>query len=114
SDEIYHNMTYGEVETETALKTSPHAVILNSFSKYFLMPGWRLGWVVAPEDLVGSYEALLANSFVSPPALAQFAALEAFNCRDELNATVEEYAENRRILLEELPKAGITRLCPAE
>ena len=114
SDEIYHGMTYDNIEATCALSINDSAIIINSFSKYFLMAGWRLGWVVSPPELTRSYESLVQNFFVSPPALAQYAALEAFNCKDELDATVAEYAENRKIMLAELPKAGFTRICPVE
>ncbi len=115
SDEIYHGITYDGLKVDTALSTNLDAIVINSFSKYFLMPGWRLGWVVAPEWLCPSMEAMLQNFFVSPPALAQFAALAAFDCQDELNAVVtEKYAVNRRIFLEGLSRAGFTGLCPAE
>lgn len=113
SDEIYHGMSYN-AKTATALAMSDSAIVVNSFSKYFLMAGWRLGWVVAPADLVRSYESLVQHFFVSPPALAQHAALEVFNCKDELDSTVAEYAQNRAIMLEALPKIGFSHICPAE
>lgn len=114
SDEIYHGMTYGGIKAACALEYSESPVIVNSFSKYYLMAGWRLGWVVAPPELARSYESLVQNFFVSPPALPQYAALEVFNCKDELEATIAEYAENREIMLRELPKAGFSQLCPAD
>lgn len=114
SDEIYHNMTYTENKGVSALSLNDHVIVINSFSKYFLMAGWRLGWVVAPPELQRSYESLVQNFFVSPPALAQHAAWKVFDCRDILDATVREYAENRAIMLRELPEAGFTQLCPAE
>lgn len=114
SDEIYHNVTYTGNKGKTSLSLGDDTIVLNSFSKYFLMAGWRLGWVVSPPDLVRSYESLVQSFFVSPPALQQYAALKVFDCRDELDATVQEYAENREILLRELPKAGFTKLCPIE
>lgn len=113
SDEIYHNMTYN-VEVESALAMSDKAIVINSFSKYFLMAGWRLGWVVAPPELLRSYESLVQNFFVSPPSLAQYAALEVFKSKDELDRTVEEYATNRGIVLDALRDIGFTEICPAQ
>jgi aspartate/methionine/tyrosine aminotransferase len=114
SDEIYHGMVYDGVKTPSARSLSNESIIINSFSKYYLMPGWRLGWVVSPPDLVRSYESLLQSFFVSPPALPQHAALKVFDCIDELDATVQEYDTNRKIMLEALPKAGFSQLSPAE
>ncbi len=113
SDEIYHGITY-ETPAETVLKLSRDAIVINSFSKYFCMTGWRLGWMVLPEDLIRPTECLAQNMFVSPSALSQHAAVEVFNCRNELDANVARYAENRRILLEELPAAGFDRFAPAD
>jgi aspartate/methionine/tyrosine aminotransferase len=89
-------------------------VVVNSFSKYFAMTGWRLGWLVLPEALVAPVERLAQNMFVSPPALPQYAALAAFDCRDRLDAYVAGYARNRELLLERLPEAGFDRLAPAD
>ncbi|MEE8444666.1 MAG: aminotransferase class I/II-fold pyridoxal phosphate-dependent enzyme, partial [Alphaproteobacteria bacterium] len=100
SDEIYHGITYG-VRAETAAALSGDAVIINSFSKYFSMTGWRLGWMVVPEDQLRAVESLAQNFFISPPTLSQIAAVAAFDCRDELDANVARYAENRALLLEE-------------
>lgn len=113
SDEIYHGITY-ETPAETVLKLSRDAIVINSFSKYFCMTGWRLGWMVLPDDLIRPIECLAQNMFVSSSALSQRAAIEVFNCRDELDANVARYAENRRILLKELPAAGFDRLAPAD
>ncbi len=113
SDEIYHGITYGR-PAETALKAAPDAIVINSFSKYFSMTGWRLGWMVMPEDLSRSVECLAQNLFISPPTLSQLAAVKAFDCRDELDANVARYAANRKVLLEELPKAGFDKLAPAD
>ena len=113
SDEIYHGISYGTGES-TVLAHDPRAVAINSFSKYFAMTGWRLGWTVVPEDIAGAVERLAQNLFISPPALAQHAALAAFECRDELDARVAAYARNRRLLLERLPQAGFGRLAPAD
>lgn len=116
SDEIYHGITYGR-PAETALKVAPDApdaIVINSFSKYFSMTGWRLGWMVVPEDLSRSVECLAQNLFISPPTLSQLAAVTVFECRDELDANVARYAANRKVLLEELPKAGFDKLAHAE
>lgn len=113
SDEIYHGITYGRPAT-TALSVGDEAVVVNSFSKYFSMMGWRLGWAVVPEDLLLSVERLAQNLFISAPTLSQKAALAVFDCRDELDANVARYARNRDLLLSELPKAGFDRLAPAE
>ncbi len=115
SDEIYHGITYDPAVTlGTAVATSPSAVVVNSFSKYFSMTGWRLGWMVLPPDLLEPIERLAQNLTIAPGTLAQHAALAAFDCHDELRANVARYAENRRILLDGLPAAGIDRLAPAD
>jgi aspartate/methionine/tyrosine aminotransferase len=113
SDEIYHGITFGE-KAETALAFTNDAVIINSFSKYFSMTGWRLGWMVLPEEMLRSAECLSQNLFISPPTLSQYAAMAAFDCYNELDANVAGYAKNRTLLLEKLPKAGFTKLAPAE
>jgi len=113
SDEIYHGITYGS-RAVTAAAFDPGALVINSFSKYFSMTGWRLGWVVLPEDMVRPVERLTQNLFISPPTLAQHAAVAAFDCRDELDGNVARYARNRELLLRELPAAGFDRLAPAE
>ncbi len=113
SDEIYHGITYGESAT-SMLAYGGGAIVLNGFSKYFCMTGWRLGWMVIPEDLLRPIERLAQNLYISPPNLSQRAAIAAFGCREELDANVAVYAENRRILLEALPKAGIRDMAPAD
>jgi aspartate/methionine/tyrosine aminotransferase len=113
SDEIYHGITYGRAAT-TAAAGLPDAIVVNSFSKYFSMTGWRLGWLVVPADLVKPIERLAQNLFISPPALSQRAALAAFDCREELEANVARYARNRDLLLHELPRAGLANLSRAE
>src|SRR5262249_22249176 len=97
-----------------ALATSQDVIVVNSFSKYFSMTGWRLGWMVVPPDMLRAIECLAQNLFISPPALAQHAAIAAFDCHDELQANVARYAENRALLLEELPRAGIDKFAPAD
>jgi aspartate/methionine/tyrosine aminotransferase len=113
SDEIYHGITYGMTPT-TALALGNDAIVINSFSKYFSMTGWRLGWMIVPEDLLRPVECLAQNLFISPPTLPQIAASEVFDCRDELEANVRRYAENRALLLRQLPQAGFDRLAPAD
>ncbi len=114
SDEIYHGVTYGENKGDSILQFTQNGIVVNSFSKYFLMPGWRLGWAVLPEDLVPSFEALAGSFFISPSAIAQHAALEVFEHKAALDAEVERYRINRDILLAELPECGFDDLAPAE
>ena len=113
SDEIYHGITFHH-RADTAAGLSEEAIVINSFSKYFSMTGWRLGWMVVPEDLMRPVESLAQNLFISPPTLSQVAAVAAFECRDELEANVARYAANRELLLRELPAAGFTDLAPAD
>jgi aspartate/methionine/tyrosine aminotransferase len=108
SDEIYHGITYG-MPAATALAYSDDAIVINSFSKYYSMTGWRLGWMVVPRDLIRGVEVLAQNLFISPPTLPQLAAVPAFESRDELDANVRRYHENRDLLLALLPKAGFER-----
>ena len=113
SDEIYHGITYG-APAETILKSGQDAIVVNSFSKYFSMTGWRLGWMVVPPDLMRAIECLAQNLFISPPAISQHAALAVFDCTDELDANVRKYAANRALLLAELPKAGFDKMASAD
>jgi aspartate/methionine/tyrosine aminotransferase len=113
SDEVYHGITYGE-PAESIVALDDHAIAVNSFSKYFSMTGWRLGWMVLPADLVRPVERLAQNLFISPPTLSQRAAVAAFSATSELAAKVEAYARNRDLLLQELPKAGFNKLAPAD
>ena len=113
SDEIYHGITYEEPAC-SALAFTNDAIVINSFSKYFSMTGWRLGWMVIPDSLVRAVECLAQNLFISPPTLSQLAAVEAFDCREELDANVEKYARNRELLLAEMPRAGFDRLSNAD
>lgn len=113
SDEIYHGLTYG-LPAQSALKHSDDVVVINSFSKYFSMTGWRVGWMVLPPSLVRPVERLAQNLYISPPTVAQVAALGAFDGIAELEANVRIYAANRKLLLEELPKAGIDQIVPAD
>jgi aspartate/methionine/tyrosine aminotransferase len=113
SDEIYHGIAYEE-PAASALELTDDAIVINSFSKYYSMTGWRLGWMVLPEDLLRPVECLAQNLFISPPTLSQIAAETAFDCHQELDGYVAAYARNRAVLLRELPKAGFDRLAPAD
>lgn len=113
SDEIYHGLTYG-TRAETALRFSEEAIVVNSFSKYFSMTGWRVGWMVVPQRLVRTIERLTQNLYIAPPAIGQAAALGAFDGVDELEANRRVYAENRAFLLDALPRAGFTQFAPAD
>jgi aspartate/methionine/tyrosine aminotransferase len=113
SDEIYHGITYGKIAA-TAAASSSEAIIVNSFSKYYSMTGWRIGWMVVPPAMLRAIECLGQNLYVSPPTLSQHAALAAFACDAELDANVARYAENRALLLAELPKAGFEHFAPAD
>ncbi len=113
ADEIYHGITYGG-QAQTALALDPDVIVFNSFSKYFSMTGWRLGWVVAPEPLAVAIERLAQSLTIAPPTISQRAALAAFDCIEELEGNVERYTENRAILLEGLPHAGLDQLAPAD
>jgi aspartate/methionine/tyrosine aminotransferase len=106
ADEIYHGIEYGG-RVPTALTASPEAVVLQSFSKYFSMTGWRLGWMVAPPDLVRPIERLAQNLFISPPTLSQHAAVAAFDATAELDGNVARYAANRDVLLRGLGEVGL-------
>lgn len=113
SDEIYHGITFAR-PGETAAAFNDDAIVINSFSKYFSMTGWRIGWMVVPEALTRSIERLNQNFYISTHAVSQLAALAAFDCRDELDANVAQYAKNRDLLLSELPQAGLTDIAPAD
>jgi aspartate/methionine/tyrosine aminotransferase len=113
SDEIYHGLDYA-FPAATAAALSPRALVINSFSKYFCMTGWRVGWMVVPEPLVRPIERLQQNLAISVPTLSQIAAEAAFEGRDEMEAIKRGYLENRRILIEGLPQAGLTTFLPAD
>src|SRR6516225_4212396 len=113
SDEIYHGITY-EAAAATAHAYGREAVIVNSFSKYYSMTGWRLGWMLVPPDLARSVECLAQNFYISPPALSQLTGLAALGCRTELDAHVARYRANRDRLIATLKKAGLSRFAPAE
>lgn len=113
SDEIYHGLDYA-FPAVTAAELSPDALVINSFSKYFCMTGWRVGWMVVPEVLVRPIERLQQNLSISVPTLSQIAAEAAFDGREEMEAIKHGYEENRRILIEGLPRAGLTKFLPAD
>ncbi|MGF1597462.1 MAG: pyridoxal phosphate-dependent aminotransferase [Acidimicrobiales bacterium] len=113
SDEIYHGITY-ETSAPTALAIDADVVVVSSFSKYFSMTGWRLGWIVAPPELAEPIERLAQSLTVAPPTLSQVAAIAAFDAVDELEANVTTYRRNRDLLLAGLPAAGLDRLAPAD
>ncbi len=113
SDEIYHGLDYA-FAAETAARISSSAIIINSFSKYFCMTGWRIGWMVVPPQLVRAIERLQQNLAISVPTISQIAAEAAFDGRAELEEIKHGYEENRRILLEGLPRAGLSSFLPVD
>ena len=113
SDEIYHGIVYDGLAASAATM-GEGAIVVNSFSKYFSMTGWRLGWMILPPDLLRPVECLAQNLFISPPTLPQLAALAVFDCKAELDGHVRRYRQNRDLLLAELPKAGFTRFAPPD
>jgi aspartate/methionine/tyrosine aminotransferase len=113
SDEIYHGLDYA-FPAVTAAELSAHALVINSFSKYFCMTGWRVGWMVAPEPLVRPIERLQQNLAISVPTLSQIAAEAAFEGRQEMEDVKRGYQENRRILIAGLPQAGLDKFLPAD
>jgi aspartate/methionine/tyrosine aminotransferase len=113
SDEIYHGLDYA-FPAVTAAELSSQALVINSFSKYFCMTGWRVGWMVAPEPLVRPIERLQQNLAISVPTLSQIAAEAAFEGRQEMEAVKQGYLENRRILIDGLPQAGLEKFLPAD
>lgn len=113
SDEIYHGIQY-ENRAVSALEISDDVYAINSFSKYFSMTGWRVGWMIVPEDHVRVIERLAQNLFICPSHAAQIAALGALQARDECDAHTHVYAENRRLMLEGLPEAGFDKIAPPD
>ena len=117
SDEVYHGLVYqGAPDTSCAWQTSRDAVVVNSFSKYFAMTGWRLGWLLVPQELQRAVDCLTGNFTICPPALAQLAAVAAFTPESiaEADALLHHYAANRRLLLDGLRRIGIDRLAPPD
>ncbi|WP_410218343.1 pyridoxal phosphate-dependent aminotransferase [Paracoccus sp. (in: a-proteobacteria)] len=113
SDEIYHGLGYNG-RCHSALEVTDEVVVVNSFSKYFSMTGWRVGWMVVPPDMIRTVERLAQNLFICPPHASQVAALAALDCIPEAEANRAVYAENRRLMLEGLPRAGFDRIAPPE
>ncbi|MEO0772013.1 MAG: aminotransferase class I/II-fold pyridoxal phosphate-dependent enzyme [Pseudomonadota bacterium] len=113
SDEIYHGIEY-EAKAVTALEISDETYVINSFSKYFSMTGWRVGWMVVPEDHIRTVERLAQNMFICAPHVSQVAALAAMDCDTELQANMDVYRANRALMLEGLPKAGFDRIAPPD
>ena len=113
SDEIYHGLSHGIPEASAAAH-SPSAIVVNSFSKYFSMTGWRIGWLVLPDDLVRPVERLAQNLVISAPHVSQLAAEAAFDCTEELEANRAAYRRNRDVLLAALPAAGFDRIAAAD
>ena len=113
ADEIYHGITY-TAPVPTVLASKPDAVVLNSFSKYFGMTGWRLGWIVAPEDLVAPIGRFAQNLYICAAHVSQIAGLAAFDGHDELEENVRVFACKRDVLLDGLRRAGLTKIAPAD
>ena len=113
SDEIYHGLEY-EKNAQSALCFSENAIIVNSFSKYYAMTGWRLGWIVAPTTWVRALERLQQSLAICPPTLSQTAALAAFSAHEEVEDNRLIYARNRHLLLDRLPAMGLTRFAPPD
>lgn len=107
SDEIYHGITYGNVAQSTAVEHSNEAIVVNSFSKYYSMTGWRLGWMVVPSNMVDTMNRLSQNLYINAPTLSQLAGIEAFDCQEELDGHVRRYAENRGIVLATLSELDL-------
>ncbi len=113
SDEIYHGIEY-DAKAVTALEITDDCYVINSFSKYFSMTGWRIGWMIVPEDHVRPIERLAQNMFICAPHASQVAALAAMDCHDELEANMDVYRANRALMIEGLPKAGFTKFAPPD
>lgn len=113
SDEIYHGLSYVGA-ARSILQDESDAIVVNSFSKYFSMAGWRLGWLVVPPAMIDAARARMSNMFLTPPSLSQHAGLAAFDCRDELEGHIETYRRNRDLMLDALPAFGLTRIAPPD
>ena len=113
SDEIYHGIEY-ESRAVSALEVSDDCIVINSFSKYFSMTGWRLGWIVVPKNHIRQFERLAQNMFICAPHISQIAALGALDASDELNLNLKTYEANRTMLIEELPKLGLKNFAPPD
>tara|TARA_B100000902_G_C27153066_1_gene834780 strand:+ start:1 stop:957 length:957 start_codon:yes stop_codon:yes gene_type:complete len=113
SDEIYHGIEY-EASAVSALEVSDECIVINSFSKYFSMTGWRLGWIVVPKNHIRQFERLAQNMFICAPHISQLAALGALDSYDELNQNLKIYEINRAMLIDELPKLGLKNFAPPD
>src|SRR5439155_12570042 len=113
SDELYHGISYGQAAA-TAWQFSQRPIVVNSFSKYFSMTGWRLGWMLVPDDLLDAVDRLAGNYAICPPTLSQLAGISAFESYAVLDENVQRYQANRSLLLEALPAIGLSRLAPAD
>ncbi len=113
SDEIYHGLSYVG-PTPSMLQFAPDAVVINSFSKYWSMAGWRLGWLLVPEDRIDAARAYIGNMFLTPPSLSQHAGLVAMDAIDELEGHIQTYARNRQLMLEALPGLGLRKIAPPD
>ncbi|WP_269581718.1 pyridoxal phosphate-dependent aminotransferase [Roseibium sp. Sym1] len=113
SDEIYHGLDYAAGQ-KSALETSDNVIVINSFSKYYCMTGWRIGWMVLPEQLVRPAERIAQSLYISPPELSQIAATAALGAVQELEAVKAVYAANRDLLVSGLPRVGLDRLLPVD
>ncbi|WP_284877632.1 aminotransferase class I/II-fold pyridoxal phosphate-dependent enzyme [Brevundimonas sp. MEB006b] len=113
SDEIYHGLSYVG-PTPSMLQFAPDAVVINSFSKYWSMAGWRLGWLLVPEDRIDAARAYIGNMFLTPPSLSQHAGLVAMDAIDELEGHIQTYARNRQLMLDALPALGLRKIAPPD
>ena len=113
SDEIYHGISYDK-DAVTALQVTQDVYVINSFSKYFSMTGWRVGWMIVPTDHVRRVERLAQNMFICPPHASQILALSAFDCKDELDHHLTVYAANRILLMDGLVAAGLSKYAPPD
>jgi len=113
SDEIYHRLSFG-IETISMSALSKRAFVVNSFSKYFCLPGWRIGWLVVPEDMIDAVNARLTNYFLTAPSLSQMAALEAMNNEDYYNGFLDIYSQNRKLMLSGLTQLGFKDIAPPD
>jgi aspartate/methionine/tyrosine aminotransferase len=114
SDEIYHGISYEGIQTSSALETSSEVVVINSFSKYFGMTGWRVGWIVAPPDIMEACERLHGNLAICAPHVSQVAALAAFDAHDELQMNHESFVRKRSLMIEGMKRAGLDRFAPPD
>lgn len=114
SDEIYHALSYDGKRCVSALEVTDDVFVINSFSKYFSMTGWRIGWMVVPDTHIRTVERIAQNMFICPPHASQVAALAALDCEKEADVNLAAYSENRRMMLERLPQMGFTKIAPPE